>query len=247
MDFNDASKKAFDFLNKFSASFIQQLTVYQHIECENDMINYEDVFEVLDYYGEVNWIKNGCTKLVVSIKAVPDWVIKIPFLTDATFRESDDEIKEVSTYDFIGASQITKLFGAIGNGKDYCLLESLISDLAIAFGVEDLFAQTYYAFDLYGIPVYLSEKARTVGYPGCCKDKTTINLISTIKDSYDNDIVKSMDNNVCAAILRDYDEDMLKHFFDLCKNVMIEDLHGNNVGINSQGKFCLIDYSGYDE
>lgn len=257
-DFEKVCKQVADIF--CSLQNIDDLYSFYHEEdCEEFIESYYDnVFDEVRKVADVEWIKNGLTKIVFSFKNISNYVVKIPFFESHEFayNEEDDEYKEVCSYMYDSAC-LDILGCHLGNinGNDYCKLEQDIYFATYSYSLQDMFAGTYLAFtidDKY--PIYISKKINKPYYNAVtdhCKtpddfSKDIVNSVKNLTKKYAGnnlDLPSYMRCDIC----KEYGEDALDALLNFMVKFKLNDFHTNNAGYDENGKFVFIDYSGYEE
>ena len=207
----------------------------------------EDGYEFEGHYDDIasscraDDYAYGCSKLVLFYEALPNWVVKIPFIGE--HYEEDN-----SWVDFQNANRYN-LF-PIADDNDYCAIEAYLAEEATEYGLEKMFAQTFFLTEINGVKIYLSEKIENDYYSCCCrkyKDKNSARRAEWLRDSYcKTDIEKYVLTGVDLAFFIDayglWQTELLIAFLTDYK---VEDLHHGNIGFDNNGNIKLIDYSGF--
>ena len=172
-------------------------------------------------------LSSGETKVCVLSKDCPDWVIKVGFVrtTSPGYVEED-------------------------TAKDFCALEAEYYAKACDNRIEEYFAATYKIGEIDGVEIFMQEYART-------DDDMFSDLFSNYvsedfekdEDEDDDDYwsrvsayVEDMDNEErIYAVLGPHSEDVVEFIIEHD----INDLHSGNWGVTKDGRFVMVDYSGY--
>lgn len=123
---------------------------------------------------------------------------------------------------------------------DYCLIESLIYQLAQKNKVEEFFTATFYIGEYNEIPIYLQKKVDLVGVnrknkPSEKSMELALKLISPI------------DVTLFTGHLIDYyGEEKVMNLIEFFKEVPVNDLHSGNIGFINFIP-VIFDYSGYHD
>ena len=190
--------------------------------CEDD----EEICEIQDLV-EANQINFGCTKLVLFYNDFPDLVIKIPF---KGVKNYDDYEDEYYYEDF---------------DTDYCALESSNYSKSFSSGINDMFAATYFLANINNIPVYVSEK---ITCDVILKPSNALKTATTLINKSDFLVNDSRLNPTTVSVfIKDYGLKKVLKLLKFLEENNINDLHGGNVGFNSNNSICFIDYSGFFE
>lgn len=209
---------------------------YVYDGCEDD-----DWFEDFKYEQEADYVRHGCSKIVLFYDELPHWVIKIPFMGE--YNEEDDSYQK-----FVGGNANFP----IAQENDYCAGEAYITQEAEQYGLGEMFAKTYYLADFNNYPVYVSEKIEDSYWDGCRKRKWQ-NIFSS------KEIARSIESSH-RGLLDDthMGESVLAHFIDIygkfktydllsfIRDMGINDLHNGNIGFTKDMQIKILDYSGYD-
>ena len=191
----------------------------------------------------------GATKMVIVIDNC-DFVIKIPFYGQQTYDSNSDEYVYE---DFLHANNGY-------NNWDYCLTETNIYNMAIKEGVEEFFPETYEYQEGYSIfpPVYIQKKMmlwEDSGYEYESEqekydaivtiEKTFHSIFSFCGNTYDH-IPPYIFIYICLSYYGE-DETLKLLYFIKRHNDIINDLHGNNIGVRNDGSPIIFDFSGFRE
>lgn len=165
---------------------------------------------------------SGCTKLVIICSELDEWVIK-------------------TTY------------GHARRHLDYCKMEAGYFEHAVEEGCSEYFAETYYLTTINGYNYYLQEKLATdsVEKDDAIFEYTSNNYVDRSRFDSDDDFNDEVWN--CSEEL-DYDDlidalmpDGYEKVTAFVDSYDINDLHQANYGMTINGRFKIIDYSGYYE
>lgn len=191
----------------------------------------EDAFDSL--HCSVYW---GATKCVL-VPAEFDYVIKIPFNCQGWETNIEDAVR------FCGARYV--LTG--GEGEDYCRAEAEVYEAAKREGLEQLFAETVFAMEYKGLPLYIQ--------PKCEDDDNSKERTSKIKTLESDDAAvfsqsynsaASMSDEMIFNFLVDYGEEKVEQLFDFLDDIEASDFHDGNWAFLNK-KAILIDYASYHE
>ncbi len=191
----------------------------------------EDAFDSL--HCSVYW---GATKCVL-VPAEFDYVIKIPFNCQGCI----DPVERCPR--FYGARYV--LTGE--EGEDYCRAEAEVYEAAKRKGLEQFFAETVFAMEYKGLPLYVQ--------PKCEDDDNSKERTSKIKtlesddaaDFFQNyDSAASMSEEMIFNFLVDYGEEKVEQLFYFLDDIGASDFHDGNWAFLNK-KAVLIDYASYRE
>ena len=209
-----------------------------------DDIDYQKGFH-RDYYERViecafDWLHCsvcwGATKCVL-VPAEFDYVIKIPFNCQGWETNIEDAPR------FFGARYV--LTG--GEGEDYCRAEAEVYEAAKAEGLEQFFAETVFAMEYKGLPLYIQ--------PKCEDDDNSKERTSKIKTLESDDAADfsqsyssaaSMSEEMIFNFLVDYGEEKVEQLFCFLDDIEASDFHDGNWAFLNK-KAVLIDYASYHE
>lgn len=191
----------------------------------------EDAFDSL--HCTVCW---GATKCVL-VPAEFDYVIKIPFNCQGWETNIEDAVR------FCGARYV--LTDEVGD--NYCRAETEVYEAAKAKGLEEFFAETVFAMEYRGLPLYIQ--------PKCEDDDNDSERTSKIKtlefddatdfsQSYNS--AASMSDETIFNFLVDYGEEKVEQLFDFLDLIKASDFHDGNWAFLNK-KAVLIDYASYYE
>lgn len=219
-------------------------TILGTIDGLEDDIDYQKGFH--RYYHE-NTIENafgslhcsvywGATKCVL-VPAEFDYVIKIPFNCQGGKNSVEDAPR------FYGARYV--LTGE--EGEDYCRAEAEVYEAAKAEGLEQFFAETVFAMEYKGLPLYIQPK---------CEDdddsKERTSKIETLKSDDAADFsqsyhsVANMSEEMIFNFLVDYGKEKVEQLFCFLDDIEASDFHDGNWAFLNK-KAVLIDYASYHE
>ncbi len=190
----------------------------------------------------------GASKLVVALKACPDWVFKIPF--QGSYLDYHGEKEYFPFYDVGKGLRLAHRASFDKDEWDHCYLESEITkEIEYNKNIVDMFAKTYYLGEYGNVPVYASERCDTDWYTGYRKveksaeykeSKTLCSSSAALKE-------KRGELNISqqATFVLSHGLVAANAFFDFISTTNISDLHGANMAYDKDNKVRLIDYSGY--
>lgn len=191
----------------------------------------EDAFSSMK--SEVCW---GASKCVI-VPAEFDYVIKIPFNCEG-WRDNVDDSSRFTCAEYCLTGE---------TGEDYCRAEAEVYTLAKEKGLEDFFAETIFAMEYCGLPLYLQPK---------CEDdedsKERTSKIETLESADAADFSQSynsasgMSDEMIFNFLVDYGEARVNELFNFLDSIQASDFHdGNWAFLNKRA--VLIDYSSFRE
>lgn len=237
--------------NKFKSFSNFDKNYYSTYWMDEDEQDYEDAYEGLySILDDVDWIAHGVTKLVVAFKDEPDYVFKIPFrggkIVDLQ-EDPCDYVDEDYTYLYSHANKYEEK--SLSNW-DYCQIEEYVYDQSVEWEVENLFANTFFLMqDWYSADrpfrIYASQKIETPGFYGTSrtvsdKSREVASNISKRSRSY------HISNGMLAAFIEDYGYGVASQFFDFITALDVRDLHGDNLGFDSNSHVKVLDYSSFN-
>lgn len=201
----------------------------------------DDIYVFVEnYHPEVNWIKNGVSKIVISYDNIPNYVIKIPF--KGHYNDYSDE-----TEYFTDASY-EKPYENINNW-DYCETEARCYDHAKKYyHLEDMFAKTEYLGEIEDTPIYISEKIITLMSDTRVKNsnKHTEKIAKTLRSKYEIDY-SFCEGDGLSAFINCYGEKRAEDLVAFLEEYAISDLHEGNIGYDVYGNVKIIDYSNWND
>lgn len=219
-------------------------TILGTIDGLEDDIDYQKGFH-RDYYKRVIegafdclhcsvcW---GATKCVL-VPAEFDYVIKIPFNCQGWETNIEDAVR------FCGARYV--LTGEVGD--DYCRTEAEVYEAAKAKGLEEFFAETVFAMEYRGLPLYIQPKCEDDD-----NDRERTSKIKTLESddaavfSQSYNSAASMSDEMIFNFLVDYGEEKVEQLFDFLDDIEASDFHDGNWAFLNK-KAILIDYASYHE
>lgn len=210
---------------------------YDDEGCEDEG-HYED----LAFHDcKADYYEYGCSKLVLFYEELPQWVIKIPFLGE--YYEEDDTYREFE------CANKNDLFPT-ADGNDYCAIEAYLTEEAAHYGLEDMFAQTFFLTEINGVKIYISQKIEN-NYYSCSskslKDENSADQASWLRESY---CKTHMEKYVLTAadlafFIDSYGlwqtELLIAFLTDYC----VDDLHHGNIGFDDNYNIKILDYSSF--
>lgn len=239
------AEKKFESFSNFDKSY------YTTYWMNNDEEDYEDAYEGLySILDNIDWIAHGVTKLVIAFKDEPDYVFKIPFYGGKVIDWTEDPcdyVDEDYTYSY---SHANKYEEKSLSSWDYCQIEEYVYNQSVEWEVEDLFANTFFLMQdwaPHGYPfrVYASQKIEKPGFYETKKDtsdKSREEAFTICKRSREYRISDRM----MAAFVEDYGYGVASQFFDFITALDVRDLHGDNLGFDSNNHIKVLDYSSFN-
>lgn len=199
----------------------------------------DDIYEFIEgYHPEVNWIKNGVSKIVISYNDIPNYVIKVPF--KGRYNDCYDET-ELFTY-----ASYEKPYTNI-NAWDYCESETnCYHDAKEYYDLGDMFAKTEYLGKIEDIPIYISEKITTLMSDTRVRNSSehTEKIARSLRDKYEIDW-GFCEGKGLSAFIDCYGEKRAEELVSFLEEYDIGDLHEGNIGYDLYGNVKIIDYSGW--
>jgi hypothetical protein len=131
-------------------------------------------------------------------------------------------------------------FGYQKNNENHCRIETHNYQNAIAFGVEDMFAETHYLMDFFNLPCYVMRKVECGEF---ALDDHGSAILGGDEYSYSRDESESeelVEELICAY----YGEERFNKYCRFCKDNGINDIHEDNIGWIGN-RPIVIDYSGF--
>lgn len=237
--------------NKFKSFSNFDKNYYSTYWMDEDEQDYEEAYEGLySILDDVDWVAHGVTKLVVAFKDEPDYVFKIPFRGGKIVGLQEDPcdyVDEDYTYLYSHANKYEEK--SLSNW-DYCQVEEYVYDQSVEWEVENLFANTFFLMqDWYSADrsfrIYASQKIDTPGFYETNrtisdKSREVASNISKRSRSY------RISNGMLATFIEDYGYDIASQFFDFITALDVRDLHGDNLGFDSNGYVKVLDYSSFN-
>lgn len=208
--------------------------------CLYDTCEDDDWFEDFKWEQEADYEAHGCSKIVLFYRELPHWVIKIPFM--GCYYEDEDIYEE-----FTGGN----INFPIEQKNDYCAGEVYITQEAKKYGLEEMFAKTYYLADFNGYPVYVSEKVVNSYWDGASRswqdENSSREIARNIETSHRNLLDNIwMNERALAHFIDIYGELKTYDLLSFIKDMGISDLHDGNIGFTKDMQIKILDYSGYD-
>lgn len=199
----------------------------------------DDTYEFIEnYHPEVDWIRNGVSKIVISYNDLPNYVIKVPF--KGRYNDYEDESEF-----FINAN-CYKPYRNINNW-DYCESEAnCYHDAKEYYGLGDMFAKTEYLGKIEDTPIYISEKITTLMSDTRVKNssKHTEKIARSLRDKYEIDY-GFCEGDGLSAFINCYGEKRTEELVSFLEEYDVSDLHEGNIGYDLYGNVKIIDYSGW--
>lgn len=237
--------------NKFKSFSNFDKSYYSTYWMNDDEEDYEDAYEGLySILDNVDWIAHGVTKLVIAFKDESNYVFKIPFHGGKIVDWEEDPcdyVDEDYTYLYSHANKYDEK--SLSNW-DYCQVEEYVYDQSVEWEVENLFANTFFLTQDWcpaGRPfrIYASQKIEMPSFYGTSRtisDKSrevASNISKHSKEYY-------ISNSMLAAFIEDYGYETASQFFDFITALDVRDLHGDNLGFDSNSHVKVLDYSSFN-
>lgn len=160
----------------------------------------------------------GMTKVCI-VPTYGEWVLKVDIQ-----RETNDE------------------YARRNKTTHYCEYELENFEKAKKEGIDDYFAEIYDLDEIEGVKFYLMQKVEP-------DENECSDYFSAYYDKYyDNDdgyYEDLSDEERIEALFENDDENMILKLKEFVTRNEINDLHGGNFGRRNDGRFVIIDYSGY--
>lgn len=238
--------------NKFKSFSNFDKSYYSTYWMDDDEEDYEDAYEGLySILDNVDWIAHGVTKLVIAFKDEPDYVFKIPFRGGKMVDWQEDPcdyVDEDYTYLYSHANKYEE--ESLSNW-DYCQVEEYVYNQSVEWEVEDLFANTFFLMQDWSLAedhpfrIYASQKIEEPGFYEINKatsDKSRKEASNICKRSNEYRI----NDRMLAAFVEDYGYGVASQFFDFIAALDVRDLHGDNLGFDSNNNVKVLDYSSFN-
>ena len=240
--------------------FLSQAQLYLNKLDESDLYYGNDEDCVRDYPSEESYnITCGVSKIVIIFNN-KDWVIKIPF--KGGIEDNSDCHRTTGQCPYTLASVVpcqdcphhreevdyNDYQGAVSNSIqtdeewNYCALESKLWLAAEEESLGDVFLCTIQIGEYNGIPIYIQEKANTIGLYGVTQPS------AELKGKYTNSFSDKSgfyDETFGAFLLEYYGESKLEKFFAFIEKYDISDFHRGNFGFQNN-RPVFVDYSGFN-
>lgn len=213
--------------------------------------------EIPSEFGEM-FCASGVSKLAIWFENVKDYVIKIPFQGQEegynyysvwnSKVNSDGQRIYTRYYRRYEGEGLARFFGAENsiNFWDYCRREMETYSNAEMEGVEEFFAETYLIGYVKDYPIYAQERADSIGYEGIKDIEYTDEEEKRAKEISSMSGRNPLSMSATIAAIKHYGEKKIAKFFEFVNNYYINDLHSGNFGLMN-GRFVIIDYSGFNE
>lgn len=218
-------------LNKIRSKLSENMCYMEYYSRSSDYS--EEDFSDLCYTCGADRYDSGVTKVTLFYHDLQDWVIKVPIL--GCYYEAEYDYCD---YEESGAEK----------ANDYCLAEMDYCKEAVAAGIADCFAKTYYICNIDGIDFYCSEKVDLIyhdRYSYWSKiNYTNPNSVEQAKslmsmhDSY-------LDTAELALFIDAYGESMAEDLVRFLFDFGISDLHHGNLGFDANDYIKIIDCAGW--
>lgn len=236
---NNEREKIIEFLKKRMSNICSDdfYVWYDEEGCECEG-HYEDV---AFYNCGADIYNYGCSKLVLFYEELPHWVVKIPFLGEY-YEDSE------SWRDFECASLNNSY--PIDNDNDYCAVEAYLTEESYHYGLEDMFALTYFLTTINGVNIYISEKVENSYYSMNRKSYKHANSASQAQWLRDSYCKTNVEKYVLTAadlgfFIDEYGLSQTELLIAFLTDYSVEDLHHGNIGFDKYGKIKILDYSGF--
>lgn len=226
-------------------------------ECLSDY--FDDIpynFDTLRSIVGASRVTHGKTKVVLFFNELDDYVIKIPLAGYALYNYDEDEEEWCyeETIPFAYADDTSEelydrltdneqlVFSECINGCDYCAIEALIFNIAQKDLIDSAFAGTWYLGQIYGVPVYASEKCSNC-IPSVGREKID-RIITETEDLEKKMYYHSIEIESLYWMINTLGYGLTMKFFDFIKKYDIADLHQENFGMYGN-RACVLDYAGF--
>lgn len=190
--------------------------------------------------------KHGCTKIVLFVPNIDEYVVKIPF-QGTRYCVWNEDTEEYELDESSGSSFSYANSRVDCQEWDYCEAEAIIYEMAVAAGVGEFFAKTFYLGDIYGYPIYAAEKIKyewwDLPYGKKRVSEDSINKARNLSHCVDIDL----NGEALSLFVEQYGYEKTSMFVDFLNELQLEDFHNGNIGFDKDGKLKIIDYSCYDE
>ena len=175
---------------------------------------------------DIEFIGNGCSKWVFSLKRFPDIVFKIPF-RGMSFSDGRESFQYAKDYD---------------QGWDYCAMEEIIYRKAVYAGVGNFFPETYYLGKVGGLRIYTAEKMQSYILPKLFSEKAK--KVADKCSYYYKEFPIEMAQGLIDSGYKLWEIAELASFL---AEEEIYDLYSENFGLDKEGKLYIIDFSSFND
>lgn len=207
---------------------------------DEDGIECEDHYEEVAYTNcEADYYRHGCSKLVLFYDDLPHWVVKIPFLGECW---GEDDIQYFQYADLDNLYLIDE--------NDYCAAEAYLAEETCKYGLESMFALTYFLTTINGVNIYISENIENNYYSmnkQAYKHDNSVSQAQWLRDSYCKTHTEKYVLTIedLAFFVDNYGLPQTELLIAFLTDYAIEDLHHGNIGFDEKGNIRIIDYSSF--
>lgn len=175
---------------------------------------------------DIDFIGNGCSKWVFSLKKFPDVVFKVSF-RGISFSDGRESFQCAKDYD---------------QGWDYCAIEEIIYRKALSAGVGNFFPETRYLGEVGSLRIYTAEKMQPYVSPESFgkKAKEVADKCSSYYKEFPIEIAQGLADS-------GYKLWEIVELASFLAEEEIYDLYSENFGLDKEGKFRIIDFSSFND
>lgn len=203
----------------------------------------EEGFYFLRRIDGIRGFSLGASKIVIFLKDVEEWCIKIPLRGVGTFLSEDEKFDEC--YEFERAN--IDLDDDKLKCWDYCQRESYVYNM-IPKTLRPMLTKTEFVGYIGEMPVYVSEKAICQFYSHSAHPSMEAEEKERGYKNNDRNVNAYICTNAIARFIDDWGEELALQFFHFMhENNLDNDLHSGNFMFDSNNKIRCIDYSDYKE
>ena len=220
----------------------------------NDGLAYATEKKLHENIKDCENVCSGCTKIVIFLKNLPDYVVKIPLL--GYYDDFDEERGFCRAGKDFGRNCPKELLDAMRQSRnDYCGVEKCVYDFVETHypNVAQCFCPIRKVGMLWDyIPVYISDRIDSDAMDDHDNGNSFANSSKTFCDSREK--AKSRGENNCmrpdleALFIDGWGDNVAEQFFDVVAKLGVPDIYEANIGVTyADHKAYLIDYAGFSD
>lgn len=220
----------------------------------NDGLAYATEKKLHENIKDCENVCSGCSKIVIFLKNLPDYVVKIPLL--GYYDDFDEERGFCRAGKDFGRNCPKELLDAMRQSRnDYCGIEKCVYDFVKTHyhDAAQCFCPIRKVGMLWGyIPIYVSNRVDSDTMDDYDNGNSFANDSKTFCDSREK--AKSRGENNCmrpdleALFIDGWGDNVAEQFFDVVAKLGVPDIYEANIGVTyADHKAYLIDYAGFSD
>ena len=221
----------------------------------NDGLDYATEKMLHESIKDCESVCSGCTKIVIFLKNLPDYVVKIPLFGYHDIFDEEQSFCRAGK-DF-GRNCPKELLDAMRQSRnDYCGVEKCIYDFVKTHypDVAQCFCPIRKVGLLWGyIPVYVSNRVDSDASDDYYNGNSFASGSKTFCDSREKAESMSKNNRMipdelAALFIDGWGDSIAKRFFEVVDKLGVPDIYDANIGVTyADHKAYLIDYAGFSD